>query len=347
MTTGATSGTPAAAATAAQTQDASAGRNGAIATTAMTRTQRRQFVAGAVGGMTAAIITSPLEVVKTRLQIQGGRDAFSGSKSLSTFGVMRSICKTESVFGLWRGLTPTLIGVIPARAVYFGSYSRVKEYLSGHGFQGRAFNFTAAAAAGSLAATLTCPIWVVKTRLQLMPAHSELLSARPNVLTLGFQRNMSTLASTPRASPRFSSIRDVAIDMYRKEGPRAFFRGLSASYWGITESAVQFMLYEECKSLLEDPTPSQYFVAAGACKLVAAALTYPHEVVRTRMRDQRAPLGSKDLKYRSMLQSIALIFREEGRRGLYGGMSAHLMRVVPNAAIMFLVVELISQQASE
>lgn len=33
----------------------------------------RHFVGGAVGGMTAAIITSPLEVVKTRLQIKGAR----------------------------------------------------------------------------------------------------------------------------------------------------------------------------------------------------------------------------------------------------------------------------------
>lgn len=33
----------------------------------------RHFLGGAVGGMTAALITSPLEVVKTRLQIRGGR----------------------------------------------------------------------------------------------------------------------------------------------------------------------------------------------------------------------------------------------------------------------------------
>lgn len=33
----------------------------------------RHFIGGAVGGMTAAVITSPLEVVKTRLQIKGGQ----------------------------------------------------------------------------------------------------------------------------------------------------------------------------------------------------------------------------------------------------------------------------------
>lgn len=62
------------------------------------------------------------------------------------------------------------------------------------------------------------------------------------------------------------------------------------------------------------------------------------------MRDQRAPMGSNGLKYRSMVQSIQTIFVEEGLAGLYGGLSAHLMRVVPNAAIMFLVVETLTRQ---
>ena len=43
-----------------------------------------------------------------------------------------------------------------------------------------------------------------------------------------------------------------------------------------------------------------------------------------------------------MIQSLRLIAQEEGLRGLYGGMPAHLMKVVPNAAILFLVVELVA-----
>ncbi|ETN22922.1 hypothetical protein PPTG_02666 [Phytophthora nicotianae INRA-310] len=51
----------------------------------------RHFMGGAVGGMTAALITSPLEVVKTRLQIRGGSGSFG---TQTTFGVMRSIGRT-------------------------------------------------------------------------------------------------------------------------------------------------------------------------------------------------------------------------------------------------------------
>ena len=45
-----------------------------------------------------------------------------------------------------------------------------------------------------------------------------------------------------------------------------------------------------------------------------------------------------------MIQSIVTIYKEEGRRGLYSGMPAHLMRVVPNAAILFMVVEAVAKK---
>lgn len=186
---------------------------------------------------------------------------------------------TESVFGLWRGITPTLIGVMPARAIYFGAYSTFKDKFSSYGLNGRAYNFLSAAGAGSISATLCCPIWVVKTRLQLMPAHSVAATAvatRQNVVSVGFAEVETAVAT--KARPQFSSVRQVAMDMYRKEGPRAFFRGLSASYWGISESAIQFALYEECKDHIEEPTNLKYFLAAGACKLLASLCTYPHEV---------------------------------------------------------------------
>lgn len=73
---------------------------------------------------------------------------------------------------------------------------------------------------------------------------------------------------------------------------------------------------------------------SAASKLVASALTYPHEVVRTRLREH----GNANV---GLLQCFKNIVQQEGPRALYGGMSAHLIRVVPNTAIMFLVYEAI------
>ncbi len=86
-----------------------------------------------------------------------------------------------------------------------------------------------------------------------------------------------------------------------------------------------------------------------ACVPISKTLVDAHliEVVRTRMREA----GST--KYNSLWRSFKVaispahlpdtqvIFVEEGVRGLYAGMPAHLLRVVPNSAFMFLTYELV------
>ena len=80
------------------------------------------------------------------------------------------------------------------------------------------------------------------------------------------------------------------------------------------------------------------FSVAALAKAFAAVVTYPHEVVRTRLR--QAPTittdtGKVTMKYTGLVQCFKIVAREEGLAGLYGGMTPHLLRVVPSAAIMF------------
>lgn len=83
----------------------------------------------------------------------------------------------------------------------------------------------------------------------------------------------------------------------------------------------------------------EYSVAASTAKMIAIIATYPHEVVRTRLREQ-AINGA--FKYTGFLNTLNIIAKEEGVRGLYGGMGLHLLRSVPNAAVMFVTFELVS-----
>jgi solute carrier family 25 protein 33/36 len=57
------------------------------------------------------------------------------------------------------------------------------------------------------------------------------------------------------------------------------------------------------------------------------------QVVRTRLRQVPGPDGVR--KYTGLIQTFGLIIKQEGLAGLYGGLIPHMMRVVPNAAIMF------------
>ncbi len=98
-----------------------------------------------------------------------------------------------------------------------------------------------------------------------------------------------------------------------------------------------WVLYERLKKMGADNTSkreegkvsgklSSMVGAAGVAKLVASLITYPHEVVRTRLRQQPEP--GQRAKYTGLVQTVKLVYREEGLAALYGGLSAHLLRVV-------------------
>jgi solute carrier family 25 protein 33/36 len=129
----------------------------------------------------------------------------------------------------------------------------------------------------------------------------------------------------------------------REEGIRGFYKGLTASYLGVTETTIQWVLYERLKKL-SSATEGQGMIpqwlgmlgSAGSAKFVASMITYPHEVLRTRLRQ---PSINGVIKYTGLWQTLKLVLVEEGPRSLYSGLSAHLMRVVPNAAVMYSIYE--------
>lgn len=295
-----------------------------------------------------ALLTCPLEVVKTRFQALNNRRAFmqdaAKPKHMPHFVYAFSvIIEKEGIRGLWKGLGPNLVGVFPSRAIYFGVYNATKGQLLTSGYSDNSLvHLLSAMAAGAAVSTATSPIWLVKTRMQLQTSD----------------------VSTP-GHTNYKNSFDCANRVYKEEGIRGFYKGLGASYLGIAESSIQFVLYEKMKAIVLEkkreglastlsvvPTspPSlsnlEYMSLAATAKLIAAVSTYPHEVIRTRLREQRVATVDNPHKYTGLFQALRLIFREEGVAGLYGGMSAHLLRVVPNAAIMFWTYELVVRYLS-
>ena len=307
-----------------------------------------------VGGMTAATLTSPLDVLKTRLQSNFYRSQIAATRvargvpptsflSLphsallhfsETFQILFSIHRLEGWRALFKGLGPNLTGVVPARAINFYTYGNGKRIISQRfngGEEAAWVHLCAAATAGIVTSTATNPVWLVKTRLQLDKSNAE--------------------QSGSRSFRQYKNSIDCLMQTLRKEGFRGLYRGLSASYLGVSESTLQWVLYEQTKLYLSrreaslvasgrartlwDQTVgwSGKLAAAGTAKFFAAMVTYPHEVVRTRLR--QAPLQDGRLKYTGLVQCFRTIWTEEGMVSLYGGLTPHLLRVVPSAAIMF------------
>lgn len=300
----------------------------------------QHFVAGGLGGMCGAIVTSPFDVVKTRLQssmfahtvdVAVSANGAAGLVAKRTGGLLYSFVETahiirniyvhESPLALFKGLGPTLVGVIPARSINFFTYGNGKQVIAqrfNDGKESTLVHLAAAASAGVVTASCTNPIWVVKTRMQLSASRQQ--------------------------SEQYRNALDCVLKILRHEGVRGMYKGLSASYLGVAEGTIQWVLYERLKGI-SARTQGQGPVAewagmlgsAGTAKCVASLITYPHEVIRTRLRQPVGPGGV--VKYHGLLQTLRLVAAEEGVKALYGGLSAHLMRVVPNAAVMYSIYE--------
>jgi len=190
----------------------------------------------------------------------------------------RDIAREESPRALFKGLVPTLVGVVPARSINFFTYGNGKQIIADRfngGQENSYVHLYAAAIAGIVTGTATNPIWVVKTRLQLS-ASDKLATA-------------TTAVVGSRSSPLvgggvvFSTVKQIA----REESIRGFYKGLSASYLGVTEGTIQWVLYERLKRLTARTEGSGgsalqewagMLGSAGTAKCVASLITYPHEV---------------------------------------------------------------------
>ncbi|KAI7858339.1 mitochondrial carrier domain-containing protein, partial [Circinella umbellata] len=245
------------------------------------------------------------------------------------------IKQVEGVRGYFKGLGPNLVGVIPARSINFYTYGNGKKLYTelNQGKETVGVHLISAATAGIITSTATNPIWVVKTRLQL-------------------QQPVGTKNKNGMMARRYTSSLDCTLHILKEEGIRGLYKGMSASYLGVAEGTIQWVTYEHLKKKWIAPHHHNEnsiggksiegwignIGAAAVAKLVAACITYPHEVIRTRLRQ---PAENGIHKYTGLVQCLKLVAKEEGIGALYGGMTAHLLRVVPNAAIMFFCYEAI------
>lgn len=114
----------------------------------------------------------------------------------------------------------------------------------------------------------------------------------------------------------------------------------------VTNPIIQYTAFEQLKNVLIARRTSKFRAAATAVtvlsdldffflgaisKLVATSVTYPYIVVKSRLQ-----AGSANaLKYKSSLDGLLTILKEEGIEGLYRGIGSKMVQSVLTAAILF------------
>lgn len=175
-----------------------------------------------------------------------------------------------------------------------------------------------------------------------------------------------------RAPWHYAGTLDAARKMYTHEGIRSFYSGLTAALLGLTHVAIQFPLYEYFKlaftgyEIGEHPQEgnNSHFISISLAtflsKLCASTITYPHEVLRTRLQTQHrhqpiptspSPDGKQTMRpaspdavpsrplHHGIIKTFKSIWKEEGWRAFYSGIGTNLFRAVPAAMTTMLTYE--------
>ncbi|CAI9100163.1 OLC1v1037103C1 [Oldenlandia corymbosa var. corymbosa] len=176
-------------------------------------------IAGAMAGISSTLVTYPLELLKTRLTVQRGvyknfLDAFV------------RIVKEEGPAELYRGLTPSLIGVIPYAATnYFAYDSLRKAYKKIFKREdiGNIATLLIGSAAGAISSSATFPLEVARKHMQ-----AGALNGR-----------------------QYQNMLHALISILEHEGVPGLYKGLGPSCMKLVPAAgISFMCYEACKKIL-------------------------------------------------------------------------------------------------
>ncbi|KAJ2070488.1 Carrier protein, mitochondrial [Coemansia sp. S155-1] len=267
--------------------------------------------------------------------------ASADTRIRGTLAGMRHIARTEGLRTLWRGLSPTLVASGPSTVIYFVGYDYLRQWMGKQMRQHDALaayekyaSLFAGCIARTAAASAISPIELVRTRMQSSATHD------------------------------FATVMRGISTEINNGGLRTLWRGLVPTLWrDVPFSAVYWFGYEQWKERVYEPMFATMDVPLGAshgelksdvlarlatafCSgassgIVAATLTNPFDVAKTRRQIERhASPKSNTVQHTTLTQVVRHIVATEGVRGLYAGLAPRLMKVAPSCAIMISSYEL-------
>ncbi|KAF8840652.1 mitochondrial carrier [Paxillus ammoniavirescens] len=268
------------------------------------------FAAGAIAGVSEILTFYPLDVVKTRMQLE------TGKAKHGMVGTLTSIVREEGMGRLYRGLVPPLLLEAPKRAVKFAAndfWGKAFMGLSGESKMTQQLSILTGCSAGATESIIVVPFELVKIKLQ-------------------------------DKTSTFAGPMDVVKQVIRKEGILGLYAGMEATFWRhFWWNGGYFGCIHQVRGMLPKAETQQAqlfnnFVSGSVGGFVGTAINTPFDVVKSRIQGASKVPGVVP-KYNWTYPALVTIMREEGAAALYKGFMPKVLRLAPGGGVLLLVVE--------
>ncbi|KAJ6131131.1 hypothetical protein N7523_001591 [Penicillium sp. IBT 18751x] len=271
-----------------------------------------QFAAGAVAGV------YPLDVVKTRVQLQSGVPVPGAEHYNGMFDCFSKIVKTEGFSRLYRGISAPILMEAPKRATKFAandSWGSFYRNAFGVDKQTQSLAILTGATAGATEAFVVVPFELVKIRLQ-----------------------------DKASAGKYNGMLDVVKKIVKTEGPLAMYNGLESTLWRhILWNAGYFGCIFQVRAQLPAPEPGNKsqqtrndLLAGSIGGIAGTILNTPMDVVKSRIQNTTKVPGQTP-KYNWAWPAVGTVMKEEGFGALYKGFIPKVLRLGPGGGILLVV----------
>lgn len=260
----------------------------------------------------------PLDVLKTRMQLQGKVPVPGQDHYTSMVDCFTKIVRNEGASRLYRGIGAPIMMEAPKRATKFAandSWGIFYRNLFGVKKQTQPLAILTGATAGATESLVVVPFELVKIRMQ-----------------------------DKAQAKNYNGILDCVTKIVRNEGVLALYNGLESTAWRhILWNAGYFGCIFQIKAQLPPTDPGNKaqairndLISGGIGGTVGTILNTPMDVVKSRIQNTPKIRGQVP-KYNWAWPSLAVVMREEGPAALYKGFLPKVLRLGPGGGVLLVV----------
>jgi len=278
------------------------------------------YVLSATSACIAETVTFPLDIIKTRLQVQTAADA----TKRGIFQTAAGIVKEEGVLGLYGGLGPACL----RHVVYSGSRVMVYEALRENVFKRNED--------GSF------PLWKGLLAGMSAGAIGQFIANPTDLVKVQMQTDGKRVAQG--LAPKHTGTMHAFRSLYSQAGLAGMWRGWAPSCQRAALVQIgDLTSYDYFKQTIlswgfEDG-PTCHAMASAGAGLVAATLGTPADVIKTRVMNQPLDAHGKGTLHSSTFDCLKKTIAQDGVLSLYKGFIPGWLRMAPWSLCFFLSFE--------